>query len=56
MEFFKEIRSSEDKTLVVFDDKSIDFVRKENEIIIFFKGCHHRNLSKILLLHAYLPY
>ena len=52
MEFVTEIRYSEEKTLIVFDDKILDFIGKENEVITDFcvKGSHHRNISVIILL------
>ena len=47
-----EIVTDEKKTLIIFDDKMIDFSGKENDEICkwFTMKCHHRNTSVILLL------
>jgi hypothetical protein len=52
MEVVKDITFKDGKTLIVFDDKIMDFVGKENEEIVewFVKGAHHRGCSVIVLL------
>jgi len=55
MEVLKDITYTNNKrTLIVFDDKLLDFCGKENEDIIYWftMGAHHRNCSIILLLQT----
>jgi len=51
MEIVQEVTGDE-KTLIIFDDKMLDFVGKENEEICswFIRGSHHKNSSVIVLL------
>jgi len=51
MELVKQVTGQE-RTLIVFDDKLLDFVGKENQEITdwFIRGSHHKNCSIVLLM------